>query len=233
MSQALSLFRLQQVDSAIDRIRIRIQEIQEIVTDNMDLNDLRTQVQTHTIKKQNAEASLFQVENSVRTQKIKIEQTESNLYSGKVINPKELQDLQTDLASLRKYLVTLEENQLSAMILLEDAESEHQIIETRFSKYQQEWKEKNFTLCNEEVSLNKELDILIVERQAITSSLPLENLNHYSQLYKQRRGIAVTGIIDNACAACGSILSPGQQQLIHSSDQIVHCPSCGRILFGN
>ncbi len=41
-------------------------------------------------------------------------------------NPKELQDLQKDIASLKKYLFTLEERELEAMIKAEDAENDLQ-----------------------------------------------------------------------------------------------------------
>ena len=60
-----------------------------------------------------------QSEAEVEKQRIKIEQTEASLYGGHVHNPKELQDLQKDVASLKRHLETLEERQLEAMLVVE------------------------------------------------------------------------------------------------------------------
>ena len=64
--------------------------------------------------------------NNVNKQKVKIEQSEASLYSGNVTNPKELQDLQNEAAALKRYLVTLEDRQLEAMLEVETAEQSKQ-----------------------------------------------------------------------------------------------------------
>jgi predicted nucleic acid-binding Zn-ribbon protein len=56
-----------------------------------------------------AQNTLKHAEAEVGRQKVKIEQSESNLYSGNVKNPKELQDLQNEIAALKRYLITLED----------------------------------------------------------------------------------------------------------------------------
>ena len=69
-------------------------------------------VETAQTEWQAAKTSLRVAEAEAEAQKIKIEHTEASLYGGSVHNPKELQDLQRDVASLKKHLTTLEERQL-------------------------------------------------------------------------------------------------------------------------
>jgi predicted nucleic acid-binding Zn-ribbon protein len=117
MSAAMGLYRLQQVDSQIDGIQARQQTIRETLQ-----NDLKLQAATQAFSAaesshKEASRTLKQTETEVEKQRIKIEQTESSLYGGRVQNPKELQDLQKDVVSLKKHLDTLEERELEAMIL--------------------------------------------------------------------------------------------------------------------
>lgn len=51
----------------------------------------------------NTRHDLKTAEAEAEAQKIKIEQTEASLYGGSVHNPKELQDLQREVASLKKH----------------------------------------------------------------------------------------------------------------------------------
>jgi uncharacterized protein len=50
--------------------------------------------------------------------------SEASLYGGKIRNPKELQDLQVEIAALKRRTATLEDEQLEAMLAVEDAETQ-------------------------------------------------------------------------------------------------------------
>ena len=63
------------------------------------------------------------VEEEVREQQIKIEQNQSRLYSGKVTNPKELQDLQAEAEAFKRQLSLHENRQLEKMMALEERQS--------------------------------------------------------------------------------------------------------------
>lgn len=233
MSAALGLYRLQQVDSQTDQIQARLKVIREKLENDVQL---RTATETFTIaesKHKESERALKLSETEVEKQRIKIEQTEASLYGGRVHNPKELQDLQKDVASLKRYLETLEERELEAMLVAEDTEKELQMAKTNLEHVQTNVSDQNQDLTKESESLHKSLERLNTERQAVISDLAQQRMSVYDQLRQQRRGIAVTTISDAACAACGTTLTPSQQQNARSTSQLFHCPSCGRILYAN
>ena len=105
----MGLYRLQQVDSQIDGIKARQQSIRETLQNDLKLQTATQAFNSADTNYKDTSRTLKQTEAEVEKQRIKIEQTESSLYSGRVQNPKELQDLQKDVASLKKYLETLEE----------------------------------------------------------------------------------------------------------------------------
>ena len=232
MSAALGLYRLQQVDSQIDGIQARQKAIQETLQNDANLRAATQALTAAESESKQASQALKQTEAEVEKQRIKIEQTEASLYGGRVQNPKELQDLQKDIASLKKHLETLEERQLSAMLLSETAENELQATNSKLEQTQANVNEQNHDLSKENEALDKELERLNSERNAIMSDLVVASaVTMYDQIRKQRRGIAVTTISDSACSACGTTLTLSLQQSARSANQLFNCPTCGRILY--
>jgi hypothetical protein len=233
MSAALGLYRLQQVDSQIDQIQARLRTIQQTLENDEALRAANEHFTATTGKHKDAERLLKLSEADVEKQRIKIEQTESSLYGGKVHNPKELQDLQKDVVSLKRHLETLEERELEAMIAAETAEKEWQTAQADLESVQSNLKEQHKDLTQESEMLHKHLERLHSERQAVVTDIASQTLNVYDQLRKQKRGLAITTIEDNSCEACGTTLTASQQQNARSTSQLFHCPTCGRILYAN
>jgi len=233
MNQTLSLYRLQQIDLQIDRLQARLHAIQEILDDDTELHQLTEKVLAVEAHYRAVGQVLKQAEGDVQIQHIKIEQTQSSLYGGKSHSPKELQDLQNDLASLKRYLVILEDRQIEAMMESEKAEAELQTAEAQLSAGQGGKTEKSKDLILEQATLRNDLERFFVERNAVAGAIPPAELSLYDELRLQRRGIAVAVIGDNSCGACGSTLSLAQIQSTRSSGQMTLCPSCGRILYGS
>jgi predicted nucleic acid-binding Zn-ribbon protein len=212
MSQTFKLYRLQQIDSQLDRIRARLREIEAALQEDQAIKEAQKNLDQAAQHLEAQRKSLQQAEEQVREQRLKIEQTEATLYSGKIHNPKELQDLQNETAALKRYRSTLEDRQIEVMIAVEEAEAG-----------QSESKQ---------ASLNAELGHLETEREAAARSIEAADLTLYNQLRQQRRGVAVAKVSDKACSACGSTLNASLLHAARSPSQIVRCDACGRILYG-
>ena len=111
MSASLGLYRLQKVDSQIDRARAQLETIRKTLENDVELRNALAQVESAQAEQYRTSNELKNAEAEAQAKKIKIEQTEASLYGGGVQNPKELQDLQKDIVSLKKHLVTLEERE--------------------------------------------------------------------------------------------------------------------------
>jgi len=233
MSAALGLYRLQLVDSRMDKIRARLEEIRQILENDQEIRQAKKQVSETEATLELARHSLKQAETEVEKQKTKIEQSEANLYSGNVKNPKELQDLQNEVAALKRHLETLEDRQLEAMLEEESADQAYQAALEKQERVKARLEDQNQTLTNEQSELNKDLERLDAEREAALTPLDPSLLTVYNQLRQEKRGLAIAAVSDGACAACGTTLSPAQLQSARSTAQITNCPTCGRILYAN
>jgi predicted nucleic acid-binding Zn-ribbon protein len=233
MNQTLSLYRLQQVDSQIDRLQTRLKEIRRILDDAAEISQIKEHVEAANARCESAELRLKKAERDVQSQVIKIEQTQSSLYGDKSHSPKELQELQNDVISLKRYLIILEDRQINAMEECETAEADRQVAFTSFDTAIEIRAEQEKELYQEQKTIENDLERLLVERNAVAGAIPVADLGFYNQLRQQRRGVAVAVITDNSCGACGSTLSLAQIQSARSSEQTMLCPSCGRILYAS
>lgn len=233
MSASLGLYRLQLVDSRMDDVRSRLETIRLTLENNEEVLQAKKRVAESEAKLKLAQQALKFCEAEVDRQKVKIEQSESNLYSGNVKNPKELQDLQNEIAALKRHLVTLEDRQLDAMLEVESTEQANQVALDDLEQIKSRFADQNQTLTNEQEILTKEHERLETERQAARSPLDPGLLAVYEQLRQRKRGLAIATVSDGACAACGATLTPAQLQSARTISQAYYCPSCGRILFAN
>jgi hypothetical protein len=233
MTAALGLYRLQQVDSQIDQIHARLKAIRETLQNDSAVRAASDNFAAAESGSKSAERDLKNAEAEFEKQRLKIEQAEASLYGGKVHNPKELQDLQNDVASLKRHLATLENRELEAMMAFETAEKELQAAKAGLETAQGNSSNQYSDLTKESEALQKEIERLTSERKAAMGNLPQPSVQMYDQLRERKRGLAVAILSDSSCAACGTTLTPAQQQNARSTSQLFHCPTCGRILFAN
>lgn len=233
MSASLGLHRLQQVDRQIDHAHSQLDNIRQTLENDAELRESLKRLESAKTDHHHAHHELKISEAEVQAQKIKIEHAESSLYGGKVQNPKELQDLQKDIASLKKHLAVLDEREFEAMIKVEDADSHLQNEKTKLELIQARLGSEHKRLIEDQSILARKLEQLAEEREATLA--PIENnlLQTYENLRQQKKGVAIAEVSDGGCASCGATITASLQQNARSQKQLAHCPSCGRILYAN
>jgi uncharacterized protein len=225
------LSQLQRIDSRIDAISARTIVLEKQMTSNPLVANAQSNLAIIQKELSSFQAYYNDLEEKSNSKKLKIEQSQSSLYSGTIKNPKELQDLQTEITSLKTSLSILEDEQLSALIQIEEIQKK----EAEASKELQNEISKN-TIDNghmvaEISAFAIELERIKSEKDAIIEQISKTYYDHYCDLRKLKKGLAVSVIEECSCSICGSSLTPAECQLAKSAQQIAHCPSCGRILF--
>jgi len=171
------------------------------------------------------------LEQTAAAKKIKIDQSEAALYNGKIINPKELKDLQAEINSLKRTVGTVEDEQLTLMSQLEEIHLTLLQDQKSYNSVLTESESDNQQLFGEKSELDKEKEKLITERQAASGQIQAEVMNIYEKLRMSKNHIAVSAIEDQSCATCGSEITASDIQKARSSTSLSFCPSCGRIIY--
>ena len=231
MSQISILYRLQQIDTQLDSARSTLQSIETRLSDNTLIHSAQEKVaeleHNHLVEQKR----LRDAENKSNDTRIKIEQSEASLYGGKIQNTKELQDLQNEIASLKRLVSTLEDRQLEAMMAVEESESNLSLANSALKEILGKQSEQNASLEGERTKILSQIERLEAERNATLPPIPAPDLSLYEQLRKARNGVAVVKISSRGCTACGATLTAAMVQTIQSTGQLIRCPTCGRILY--
>jgi predicted nucleic acid-binding Zn-ribbon protein len=224
MNQAFHLYRLQQIDNQIDQIDARISELDRLLAGNEALLEKRQQAEESHRALEKARKALKEAEFAVHEQNLKIEQTENTLYSGRVRNPKELQDLQKDIVSLKKHLAALEELQLESMISLETWEANDTNAQSAYIQAQA-------TFAEQSAGWLGQREQFVRNRAPALSPVPSAMRELYDRLRQRKNGVAVTSVNDGSCAVCGATIRPSEVQAARASQDLMYCSTCGRILY--
>ena len=231
MSLSFKLFRLQQIDTSLDKGQERLSDINRLLEDDLEIRLAQQKVDHARKKNYESEKNLRLAEENVKQQRIKIERSQAALYGGKISNPKELQDLQHESEALRKYLVTLEDLQLEAMLEMDEAASQLAEAQTSFAVTEDQFSAKKEVLARERSELIHDLEVNESERTAALSNIEAPVVRQYEKFRKQKNGIAVARIVDKTCAACGSTLTASTYSSAKIPTTLTRCDACGRILY--
>src|SRR5574340_67934 len=99
MSQGFHLFQLQKIDAQLDQGVARALEIKNKIEADTRILDQQRLVDEAEKELATEHSHLKRIEQDTAARRIKLEQSESSLYGGKVRAPKELQDLQNEAPS--------------------------------------------------------------------------------------------------------------------------------------
>jgi predicted nucleic acid-binding Zn-ribbon protein len=180
---------------------------------------------------EDAQKELRRTEEEARHQQQRITDNDKTLYGGGVANPKELQDLQEESASLRRYLSVLEERQLHAMIQCEESEAAVAGAQTVRQEQDRLRSVQDEKLLAERTVLQTMLETIGFQREAAVPAVNAEDLERYSVLRHTKHGMAIVRFESGACGACGVTPSSARIDSARSGQEIVQCGNCGRILY--
>ena len=231
MSQSFHLLQVQRIDTQIDRIDQRVSEITTIINSDLRVQEASSVVKNREKDHLSQQKIVKRIEQEIESFRLKLQLNEHNLYSGKIRVPKELQDLQKEADALRTTINRLEDNLLDEMIKLEETQVALAASREEEQNIQAKVISEHSILNGERSRLTEDRERLLVERTAAKDQVTPDNLAIYDSLRNKKRGMAVAAIVDSACSACGSELTPAEYQAARSPTQTVFCPSCGRIIY--
>jgi hypothetical protein len=230
MTKAELLLDLQDIDSILDRLTHRLSEIKAALHETDELIAARSARRTAEESVTHQRAHRKELELADASLETRIKQADQRLYSGLVKNPKELLDLQNDIASLKKQKNTLDDQLFAAMVALEEAETELKACTDTLTRVEAEWRASQGDLATELTQLEQDLAEKTAEQTAARAKLGAPDLAQYDQLRRRKGGIAVVEMEGSVCGACGVRVAAHVQQQIGQADHLARCGNCERML---
>jgi predicted nucleic acid-binding Zn-ribbon protein len=231
MSQVRQLVQLQQLDTQLDQANNRLAEIDAALNDSSVVKQAKASAEQAAGTLVEARLALKRAEQDVGVQQEKIDRNQKALYGGSNKSPKELEDLQMESGALGRYLTVLEDRQLEAMVVFEEAESASQTADQNLADTKKRVATEKVELTGEQEKLLSEVANLKADREKAVSPIGPDMLAEYEKLRQTRMGVAVSQVKDGGCSVCGAFVSAAQAQAARSPSRVAHCDVCGRILY--
>ena len=230
MSRAASLLQLQGIDLEMDAKRARLGAIDTALGDDPTVQKaqrdlIAAQAQLHV-----ARVAIQHLEFDGQNLAEKIAEVDGRMYSGSITSPKELQDLQNEVTSLRRRREALEEKQFEALLTADTAEIQMNDVQHRLERAETAAAESHGNLREERELLQIALARLEVNHAAAGASISAPDVEIYGRLRQGKKGRAVSQLDEGACSACGVAPSSSRIQDARQGNDIILCGNCGRIL---
>ncbi|MET8687785.1 C4-type zinc ribbon domain-containing protein [Streptomyces sp. NPDC004732] len=204
-------------------------EIESLTKDLTQLRDLLVAATTEESDCAREQTKAEQDVDQVRQRAVRDQQ---RLDSGAVTSPKDLENLQREIASLAKRQGDLEDVVLEVMERRESAQERVTELTGRVSSVQSKIDDatgRRDAACEE---LDGETATVGKEREVVAGSIPDDLLKLYDRLREKQGGIGAARLHQRRCEGCRLELDITEVNEVKaaSPDKVVRCENCSRIL---
>lgn len=229
------LHRVQEIESRLVMIEQSLRQLKE--NPNLKALKLLQQELDQTIRKAETELAQLRSKQSrsdleLQSCQERLQLEEGKLYSGSIVQPRELEQVQQKVVEYQSLRSRLEEEILELM----------EKDETQSAGLAELLKRQKGT-ANELVKLERELkqqasevifeqEQLALELEDLLPQIPADWLEKYRRIAGSHRGVGIARLRQNSCGACHVSLSESKlQQVKRGEDKLNFCENCGRILY--
>jgi uncharacterized protein len=165
----------------------------------------------------------------VRTRAVRDQQ---RLDSGAVTSPRDLENLQHEIASLARRQSDLEDVVLDVMERRESAQNRIAELSQRLGSLEEKAAEAESRRAAAAEGIDTETASLTKERSVVAGSVPADLLAFYEKLRGQSGGVGAARLHQRRCEGCRLELGVTELNEIRAAapDTIVRCENCLRIL---
>ncbi len=193
---------------------------------------VRVEIEAAEAERHGLQKELKKIEDEVASVEEKVAHVESQLYGGGSSDPGLLQDLQTDLDSLKRRISSLEDDELEIMEQIEPVDARLAELGDRRAALDDQAMTVTKALAEAEAVIGDERTGVLAQRAAATEGVAPEALARYESVRNSFGGTAVAALEGGVCQACHLKLSAVERDRIQhlSPDEEVTCEECGRFL---
>jgi predicted nucleic acid-binding Zn-ribbon protein len=181
---------------------------------------------------------LHPLETDLRDTELKLQSTEeerkkfrTKLYSGSIIMPKELQDVQDKIESLTNRKGSLEER---GLVLLDEVEAQSTEVKkrskaadevrTRLASVEKRFKEATARLTGLIADLR-------AQREPALRPLDASLLAKYEKIREKHQNLGIVLVQSDVCAGCHTQITPASLKKLQDPQTVLLCDSCNRIFY--
>ena len=229
MPATRELLALQSMDGELAVRHARLTEIAPLLGDDSVLRALASRLASEQTEVDSALSRQQEFDSVIAGFTERVDAAEKRLYSGVVVNPRELQDLQADVNMLKRQRGHEEDGLLEVMVELDTARGMRDASTKELESLKASWAAEQESLTAEKARVEAEVADFERRRADTVARTPAPEVALYEQV-RRNHPRPVAQMHNNACNACRVGVPMRTAQEVRTSSAPVRCPNCGRIL---
>ncbi|MGW5732267.1 MULTISPECIES: zinc ribbon domain-containing protein [Streptomyces] len=231
----IRLLDVQALDVRLQQLAHRkksLPEHAEIESLNKDIAQLRDLLVASTTEESDCAREQTKAEQDVDQVRQRANRDQQRLDSGAVTSPKDLENLQREIASLAKRQGDLEDVVLEVMERRESAQERVAELTERVSSVQAKIDDATARRDAAFEEIDGESATVTKEREVVAGSVPADLLKLYDKLRVQQGGVGAAKLYQRRCEGCRLELNITEVNEVKaaSPDTVLRCENCRRIL---
>ncbi|UCH33097.1 MAG: hypothetical protein JSV65_10905 [Armatimonadota bacterium] len=226
-----TLYEVQQIDTRIHELEREREALDSGAELRTQVEAVRTQVQTAHEELRAMEAELRDTELQIKTREAKKKDFEDKMYSGRVRNPKELEDMQREVEMLGGQVDKAEDKGLELMEQTEQRRAALSEQEAALAEQERDLAQVESHYDSESARIAEEISGLEARRASVVAAVPADLLRRYDELRTRRNNLALVKLTSEVCPGCRIAISLDTMRQLKRGERTVFCESCGRILY--
>lgn len=233
MAEMAKLYELQKIDVMSTKIRRRLLQLKDLLTDSNEIKQIQTKVNDLAVEHEKWQHEQTKAETELQSLKNRIEESSAALMRGDIHNPKELESLQASVEAMQRQRDNVESGSVEALYKTEELAGQLAEAQTNLASVQKDWSTSQTELSEEDLKLKRAYLHLKKQREQVAAEISAPLVQRYEQMRKRKGGVAVATIENDTCDACHVQLPTGVLSTLrnHQEEMQVLCPTCGRLLF--
>ena len=231
----LKLLDVQALDARADQLRHQrtsLPEIVEIASLTSSRGELVDLARDQQIVVDDLTAAQKKADLDVEQVKTRRTRDRERMDQGMIANPKDLERMQHELASLDRRISTLEDEELEVMEELEEAQVRLAQLHVQVTEHDERLDVLVVQRDKRLAEIDDELGRLTGERGPLVADVPEDLLALYERLRESKGGVGAAELRARQCGGCRLTLDAAELAQIRSApeDQVIRCEECQRIL---
>jgi predicted nucleic acid-binding Zn-ribbon protein len=229
MSLAEQLYKLQQVDTELQRRQQELKEVEDQLSDDKALVAAESEIAIQKEQLEDTNKKQKDSEWELEDLQEKLRKIDGKLYSGTTKDSKELVNLEKEVKSLKSQIRPKEDALLVLMNQVEEIEAKVRITTEEIERLKREWKQRQETFRKRKSEVETVLNKLRGDRNILEQQIDPEAINTYERL-RLTSGQAVVKVERGKCQGCHITVPTSQWQKAKAGD-LIQCTSCSKILY--
>jgi uncharacterized protein len=194
----------------------------------------RLLVDTSATRKEHGQlsAKMQALEAQVHDLDVKIDGLNAQLFGTAATSPKELQALEVDIASVRKYRSELEDAELELIEAFEPHDAIVSQADARIATLRTQQEQLTVEIAAAQIAIDQQAGDRVATRASLAARIEPQLVLLYEKIRTANKGIAVARLEHGTCQACRLKIAAVELDRIRhlSADVLVQCDECSTIL---